>query len=72
MNKIHLDTDLGSDIDDLCALAILLRWPGVELTGVTTVAEENGRRAGYVRVVLKVSGARSNELCINRISHDFK
>jgi hypothetical protein len=26
MHKVHLDTDLGSDIDDLCALAMLLRW----------------------------------------------
>ena len=36
---VHLDTDIGGDIDDLCALALLLRWKGVELTGVTTVAE---------------------------------
>lgn len=54
MTKIHLDTDLGGDIDDLCALAMLLRWEGVELTGITTTAEENGRRAGYVRYVLEV------------------
>src|SRR4051812_9239406 len=51
--KIHLDTDLGGDIDDLCALAMLLRWPGdVQLTGITTVAEINGKRAGYVRYAL--------------------
>lgn len=55
MYKIHLDTDLGGDIDDLCALAMLLRWPdNVELSGITTVAEANGRRAGYVRYVLKL------------------
>lgn len=54
--KLHLDTDLGGDIDDLCALAMLLRWPGVELTGVTTCAEEGGRRAGYVRRVLALEG----------------
>lgn len=52
MNKIHLDTDLGGDIDDLCALAMVLRWPGVDLVGITTVAEDKGRRAGYVRYVL--------------------
>jgi inosine-uridine nucleoside N-ribohydrolase len=52
MHKIHLDTDLGGDIDDLCALAMLLHWPDVEITGITTVAEANGRRAGYVREVL--------------------
>jgi inosine-uridine nucleoside N-ribohydrolase len=54
MTKVHLDTDLGGDIDDLCALAMLLRWEGVELTGITTVAEDHGRRAGYVRYVLEL------------------
>ena len=55
--KIHLDTDLGGDIDDLCALAMLLRWPGgVQLTGITTVAEAKGRRAGYVRYALGLEG----------------
>jgi purine nucleosidase len=51
--KIHLDTDLGGDIDDLCALGMLLRWSdGVELNRITTVAEANGKRAGYVRYIL--------------------
>ena len=58
MVKIHLDTDLGGDIDDLCALAMLLHWEGVELTGITTVAEANGRRAGYVRHVLELEGQK--------------
>jgi inosine-uridine nucleoside N-ribohydrolase len=54
---IHLDTDLGGDIDDLCALALLLRWPGgVRLSGVTTVAELGGRRAGFTRHVLDLAG----------------
>jgi inosine-uridine nucleoside N-ribohydrolase len=57
MNKLHLDTDLGGDIDDLCALAMLLRRPeDVQLTGITTVAEANGRRAGYARYVLALEG----------------
>lgn len=55
-HKIHLDTDLGGDIDDLCALAMLLRWEDVDLTGITTVADANGRRAGYVRHVLELEG----------------
>lgn len=60
MYKIHLDTDLGGDIDDLCALAMLLRWPDeVEFNGITTVAEANGRRAAYVRYILGLEG-RSN------------
>lgn len=57
MHKVHLDTDLSGDIDDLCALAMLLRWSDdIEITGVTTVAEANGRRAGYVRYVLGLEG----------------
>jgi purine nucleosidase len=55
--KVHLDTDLGGDIDDLCALAMLLRWPGdIQLTGITTVAEAKARRAGYVQYVLGLEG----------------
>src|SRR5438105_2670507 len=56
MLKIHLDTDIGGDIDDLCALAMLLKWPDLEITGVTTVAEEHGRRAGYGHYVLSLMG----------------
>src|SRR5262249_10940100 len=55
--KIHLDTDLGGDIDDLCALAMLLRWPQeLQITGITTVGEVNGRRAGQVKYVLGLAG----------------
>ena len=54
--KIHLDTDFGGDIDDLCALALLLGWPDVEITGITTVAEHAGKRAGFVRYVLWLAG----------------
>jgi len=54
--KIHLDTDLAGDPDDVCALAMLLRWPGVEITGITTVGDIDGRRAGYVRYVLALAG----------------
>src|SRR5215213_3991428 len=59
MTKIHLDTDLGGDIDDLCALAMVLRWEGIEVTGITTVAEAGGRRAGYVRHVLELEGSNN-------------
>jgi inosine-uridine nucleoside N-ribohydrolase len=54
--KVHLDTDLGGDIDDLCALALLLHWPDVEITGITTVGEAEGRRAGYTRYALALAG----------------
>jgi inosine-uridine nucleoside N-ribohydrolase len=54
--RIHLDTDLGGDTDDACALAMLLGWPDVEIVGITTVADAGGRRAGYVTHCLKLAG----------------
>lgn len=54
--KLHLDTDIGGDIDDLCALAMVLRWPGIEIVGVTTVSDDEGKRAGYARYALGVAG----------------
>src|SRR5512133_3122954 len=56
MTKIHLDTDIGGDMDDLCALALLLKWPDLDITGVTTVSDEGGRRAGYAYYVLSLMG----------------
>lgn len=56
MTRIHLDTDVGSDTDDLCALAMLLGWPGVELVGVTTSIDPEGQRVGFVRHALELAG----------------
>ena len=56
MTRIHLDTDLGSDTDDLCALAMVLGWPGAELVGVTTSTDPGGRRAGFVAYALELAG----------------
>jgi inosine-uridine nucleoside N-ribohydrolase len=57
MTKIHLDTDLGGDIDDLCALAMLLRWEngyaryilGLEGRGDVPVAAGADVSAGFYR-----------------------
>lgn len=46
--RLHLDTDFGGNPDDACALAMVLGWPDAELVGVTTAADPDGRRAGYV------------------------
>ncbi len=54
--SVHLDTDLGSDVDDLAAMAMLLGSSEVELTGVTTCIDPGGRRAGYARYVLDKAG----------------
>jgi purine nucleosidase len=57
--KLHLDTDLGGDIDDLCALAMLCKWPGLELSAITTNQDDRGTRAGSVRYALHLAGRPS-------------
>ncbi len=54
--RVHLDTDLGGDPDDACALALLLGWPGVEIVGITTAIDPGGRRAAYVSHCLELVG----------------
>jgi len=54
--KFHIDTDIGGDIDDLCALAMVLNWPDVELLAVTTNTDDHGRRAGYARYAMDLAG----------------
>jgi purine nucleosidase len=56
MVRIHLDTDLGSDTDDACALAMLLGLPDVELVGITTTIDPGGIRAGFVTRILELAG----------------
>ena len=45
MEKILLDTDIGSDIDDAVCLAYLLMQPECELMGITTVMGDTHKRA---------------------------
>jgi inosine-uridine nucleoside N-ribohydrolase len=54
--RIHVDTDFAGDTDDTCAVALLLGTGDVELTGITTVADPDGRRAGYLDHVLRLAG----------------
>ena len=54
--RVHLDTDLGGDPDDACALAMLLGWPGVEIVGITTTIDPGGQRAGCVHHCLGLAG----------------
>src|SRR5262249_14710524 len=56
MQPVHLDTDIGSDTDDLCALAMLLASTDVRIVGITTCADIGGLRAGFVEHVLRLVG----------------
>jgi len=52
---VILDTDIGTDVDDCMALALLLGSPEVELAAVTTVYADVLLRA---RMVLKLLALR--------------
>lgn len=54
--RIHLDTDIAGDTDDAAALVMLLGLPDAEITGITTVADPDGLRAGYARRILAMAG----------------
>lgn len=56
MQKILLDTDIGSDIDDSIALAYLLRQPECELAGITTVSGEPEQRARLASAICTAAG----------------
>lgn len=60
--KIHLDTDIGGDIDDLCALVMMLKWKDIEIIGITTVADDNGKRAGYAKYALNVADRQDTQV----------
>ncbi|HEX5496298.1 MAG TPA: nucleoside hydrolase [Mycobacteriales bacterium] len=54
--RLHIDTDFGGDTDDACALAMVLGWPGADVVGITTTADPDGQRAGYVARFLELAG----------------
>lgn len=56
--RVILDTDIGDDIDDALALALICASPELELVGVTTVFGNVLARARQARTVLKVAGDR--------------
>lgn len=56
MEKVLLDTDIGSDIDDAVCLAYLLAQPQCDLLGITTVTGEGSRRAALASALCQVAG----------------
>jgi inosine-uridine nucleoside N-ribohydrolase len=55
---ILLDTDIGTDVDDAFALALILASPELDLLGVTTVGSEARTRALIVCRFLAAVGGR--------------
>ena len=56
---IILDTDIGTDVDDAFALALILQSPALDLLAVTTVAGDTQARARLAAKMLREAG-RSN------------
>ena len=54
--KILLDTDIGTEVDDAITLAYLLANPEAELLGITTVTGEAYERAKLASVLCKIAG----------------
>lgn len=55
-HRIILDTDIGSDVDDALALALIFGSPEAELLGVTTVYGDTLLRARLAKRFGKLSG----------------
>ncbi|GAB4117295.1 MAG: nucleoside hydrolase [Roseiflexaceae bacterium] len=57
MKRVILDTDIGTDVDDCLALALLLASPEIELVGVTCVYGHVQIRAQMVETLLHLHGS---------------
>jgi inosine-uridine nucleoside N-ribohydrolase len=55
---VILDTDIGSDIDDAFALALIINSPEFELLGVTTVSGNTAARARIAAKMLWEAGGK--------------
>jgi purine nucleosidase len=55
---IILDTDIGTDIDDAFALALIIKSPELELLGVTTVSGDTAARASLAAKFLWEAGGK--------------
>ena len=56
MRPVILDTDIGTDVDDLLALVFLAKAPGLSLEAVTTVHGNTLLRAKLARIVCEKLG----------------
>lgn len=56
MEKIIIDTDIGTDIDDAFALLLALKSPEIQLEAVTTAHGDTDTRSRIAMKILKLSG----------------
>jgi purine nucleosidase len=56
MHKVILDTDIGTDVDDLLALTFLLNSPEIELLGITAAYGNTSVRGKLAYRILSLAG----------------
>ena len=56
MEKILLDTDIGTDIDDAITMSYLLKQKRCELLGITVTGGETEKRAALASVMCRAAG----------------
>jgi inosine-uridine nucleoside N-ribohydrolase len=61
-----LDTDIGDDIDDAYALALIASRPDLKLIGVTTTYGQTHERAQLAAKLLQVMGRKDVPVCAGR------
>ena len=61
---VILDTDIGTDIDDAFALALILNSPELELLGVTTVSGDTQARARLAAKLLWEAGGAWRKVAV--------
>ncbi len=62
--RVIFDTDIGTDVDDILALAEILTSPELELAGVTCVYGDVLLRARMARKVLALRGCPDVPVCV--------
>lgn len=62
MEKIIIDTDIGSDIDDAIAIALAINCHELDILGITTVYGDTDLRAKLVKKMLEVKGDETTKV----------
>lgn len=66
--RIILDTDIGTDIDDAYALALILASPELELVGVTIANNRTDQRAKLALRMLYAAGREDIPVAVGRVT----
>jgi purine nucleosidase len=64
MRPVIFDTDIGTDVDDILALAVLAKSPELKLIGVTTVYGDTPLRARITKVTCDLLGCTDTDVLI--------